>query len=140
MTGHTATLIHDPHERTARRQAKQERVLRWLRGNTWSTAEVLREVAGLGSRQAIHKVLNALASRGLIRCAAIACEYGPPVRLPAVRDPMKPGVLRGLVRRRCRPTPSSAPLLLSECAKLPQTEEWLDYSKATSIAPEPFGR
>jgi len=81
VTGHAATLIHDPRERAVRRQAKQERVLRWLRGNTWSSADILREVARLGSRQAAHAMLKALAREGFIRAAVIAGEYGPTLQV-----------------------------------------------------------
>lgn len=79
MTGHIATLIANPVEREQRRQFKRDRVLRWLRLNTWSTADVLRQVAGVGSRQAAHGLLQGLCRDGLIRKAAIAGEYGPPI-------------------------------------------------------------
>lgn len=79
--GHVPTLIADPQERERRRQAKRHRVLRWLRLNTWSTADMLRQVAGLSSRQAAHTLLRALSRDGLVRMAAITCEYGPPVQV-----------------------------------------------------------
>ncbi len=81
MTGHVATLIADPVERERRRQAKRDRVLRWLRLNTWSTADVLRQVAEVGSRQATHGLLHGLCRDKLIRKTAIAGEYGPPTQV-----------------------------------------------------------
>ena len=81
MTGHHATLIADPVERERRRQAKRDRVLRWLRLNTWSTADVVRDVAGLASRQAVHALLGALCRDGMIRRAEIVGEFGPPVQV-----------------------------------------------------------
>lgn len=81
MTGHIATLISDPAERERRRQANRDRVLRWLRLNTWSTADVLRQVAEQGSRQAIHTLLQGLSREGLVRKAVISGEFGPPVSI-----------------------------------------------------------
>ena len=81
MSGYVATLVRDPHERAVRRQVKRDRALRWLRLNTWSTAEVLRQVAGVGSRQAAHGFLQALCRDGLIRKAEISREYGPSVQI-----------------------------------------------------------
>lgn len=76
MTGHVATLINDPAERDRRRRNKRDRVLRWLRLNTWSTSDVLRQVAGFGSRQAIQKLLQGLCGDELIRNATISGEFG----------------------------------------------------------------
>lgn len=79
MRGHVATLITDPAERERRRQVKRDLVLRWLRLNTWSTADVLRQVTESGSRQAIHTLLQALCVDGLVRKAVIPGEFGPSV-------------------------------------------------------------
>jgi len=79
VTGHIATLISDPAERKRRRQAKRDQVLRWLRLNTWSSADVLRQVAEQGSRQAAHTLLEGLCRDGLIRKGIIAAEFGSPV-------------------------------------------------------------
>jgi len=79
VRGHVATLIADAEERERRRQANTDRVLRWLRLNTWSTADVLRQVIGVESRQAAHALLQRLCRDELIRKAAIVGEYGPPI-------------------------------------------------------------
>jgi len=81
VSGYIATLIFDPAERAQRRHLKRDKVLRWLRLNTWSTADVLREVVEIGSRQAIHALLQGLCREGLIRKATISGEFGPPVLL-----------------------------------------------------------
>lgn len=81
MNGHISTLITDPRERSARQLDKQNRVLRWLRINTWSTAEILREVAGLKSRQAASTTLSALARDGLVRVGTLAFEFGRPIQV-----------------------------------------------------------
>ena len=79
MSGYIATLIFDPAERAQRRHLKRDQVLRWLRLNTWSTADVLREVVGFSSRQAVQKLLQGLCNDELIRNAAISGEFGRPV-------------------------------------------------------------
>lgn len=79
MSGFTDTLIHDSAERARRQQTKQDKVLRWLRLNTWSTAAILMDVVGLGTRQAIHTTLTSMARQGLVRQAEIRRDFGPSV-------------------------------------------------------------
>jgi len=79
MSGFTDTLIHDAAERARRQQIKQDKVLRWLRINTWSTSAVLMEVVGLGTRQAIHTTLTSMARQGLVRQAEIRGDFGSSV-------------------------------------------------------------
>lgn len=79
MKGHPSTLVRDPAERERRRMHKREQVLRWLRLNTWSTADVLRQVVDLSSRQAVHSLLQGLCRDQLVRKATISGEFGPSV-------------------------------------------------------------
>lgn len=81
MTGHVATLIGDPVERERRHQRKRDRILRFLRLNTWSTTDILREALELRSRQAAHDSLHKLRQEGLIREAWITVEHGMQIHL-----------------------------------------------------------
>lgn len=65
------TLISDPAERMTRAQDKQAALLRYLRDETWSVSEVLASVAGVTSRQAIHKTLMQLERDELIKRASL---------------------------------------------------------------------
>jgi hypothetical protein len=79
MTGSVPTLLADPAARKKRQLEKRNLILRWLRCNTWSTSEVLREVVGLASRQAVSSTLGALVRDGMLRRAVIHNDYGAPV-------------------------------------------------------------
>lgn len=50
-------LIASPAERLARKEEKEQQILRFLRDQIWSTAEILSDVAQVKARQAIHKTL-----------------------------------------------------------------------------------
>lgn len=60
-------LMTSPSDRQARRAAKTESVLRFLRQHLWSTQDILQMVMGLASRQAAHKSLCAMETAGLLR-------------------------------------------------------------------------
>lgn len=59
-------LIASHQERLARKSEKEHRILRFLRHQVWSTAEILGEVAGIKSRQSVHHALSRMESSGLI--------------------------------------------------------------------------
>lgn len=61
------SLIKDPAERLVRRDEKRRAILRFLRDETWSTADVLGLVAGIGTRQGIHKTLTAMERDELVK-------------------------------------------------------------------------
>lgn len=61
-----ATLLPKP-ERDARQRAKRGAVLRFLREELWSTANVLGEVMGIRARQAVHRSLQQLEDAELLR-------------------------------------------------------------------------
>lgn len=50
-------LISNPAERRESAERKRRSILRFLRDETWSTGDVLQQVAGVTTRQAIHKTL-----------------------------------------------------------------------------------
>lgn len=60
-------LISDPAERATITAAKRRAILRFLRDETWSISEVLAQVAGIASRQAIHSTLKAMERDELIK-------------------------------------------------------------------------
>ncbi len=60
-------LISDPAERAQKSQEKRRALLRFLRDETWSVADVLAQVAGVASRQAIHKTLMQMEREELIK-------------------------------------------------------------------------
>lgn len=64
-------LISNPAERAARAADKQAALLEFLRDETWSTSEVLGAVAGLQSRQAIHRTLTQMEQLDLVRRASL---------------------------------------------------------------------
>jgi hypothetical protein len=63
MTG----LLLTKTERDARRNGKRSRLLRFLRQELWSTAEILGSVMEIRARQAIHRSLAGFEADGLIR-------------------------------------------------------------------------
>ena len=73
-------LISDPAERAQKSQEKRRALLRCLRDETWSVADVLAQVAGVASRQAIHKTLMQMEREELIK------RHSLPVRLTLRRD------------------------------------------------------
>lgn len=60
-------LILDPVERMVKRDEKRHQILRFLRDETWSTADILGHVAGIGTRQGVHKTLAAMERDELIK-------------------------------------------------------------------------
>ncbi|MDF4362426.1 hypothetical protein P3514_34645, partial [Vibrio parahaemolyticus] len=54
------TLITDPKERTQRSQEKRAAVLKFLRDEVWSTSDIIAEVMGVKTRQAVNKLLLTL--------------------------------------------------------------------------------
>jgi len=73
----SSTLINDPRIRGVRIEMKRHAVQAWLSVHTWSTAEVLGQVMGITSRQAVHQTLAAMIRDGLMRRAEIQTSYGP---------------------------------------------------------------
>lgn len=61
------SLISDPTERQRAAEEKRARLLRFLRDETWSTAQILQRVAGLKSRQAISSTLRQMERDKLVR-------------------------------------------------------------------------
>ena len=55
-------------EREARQCEKRQRLLRFLREEIWSTPDILRQVLGLHSRQAVWKSLRQFEAEKIIRC------------------------------------------------------------------------
>jgi len=72
----SSTLINDPRIRGVRIEKKRQAVQAWLAVHTWSTAEVLGEVMGITSRQAVHQTLAAMIRDGLMRRAEVQTSYG----------------------------------------------------------------
>lgn len=64
---HTRGLIADPVERIVKRDEKRRAILRFLRDETWSNADVLATVAGIGTRQGVHKTLAAMERDELVK-------------------------------------------------------------------------
>jgi hypothetical protein len=60
-------LISDPKERAKKAEEKRREVLRFLRDETWSVADVLARVVGVSSRQAIHKTLTQMERDELVK-------------------------------------------------------------------------
>lgn len=60
-------LIKNHEQRNARVQEKQLLVLRFLRQHLWSAQDILQQVLLLASRQAAHKALTSMESKGYIR-------------------------------------------------------------------------
>lgn len=60
-------LISDPTERRLASESKRLKILKFLRDEIWSSANVLAAVAGLQSAQAIHKTLTQLERDGMVR-------------------------------------------------------------------------
>lgn len=76
MNGNTYLL--SPPERSARQQEKRERLLRFLREEIWSTPEILGQVLGLRSRQAVWKSLKQFQAEQILRhhvYAALGGEF-----------------------------------------------------------------
>lgn len=61
------TLITDPAQRELQREKSRGAVLHFLRDETWSTSDVLREVVGMESRQGIHSLLKKMERDELVR-------------------------------------------------------------------------
>ncbi|MGP9648819.1 MobC family replication-relaxation protein [Halomonas sp. AOP42-C2-23] len=61
------SLISDPAARKRAAEEKRARLLAFLRDETWSTAPILQQVAGLQSRQAISTTLRQLERDQLVR-------------------------------------------------------------------------
>lgn len=62
-----STLIRDQAERMAKRDEKRRAILRFLRDETWSCADVLATVAGINSRQVAHRTLSAMERDDLVK-------------------------------------------------------------------------
>lgn len=62
-------LISDPAIRAARARTKREAVLIFLAKEVWSSAGILGQVAGVNSRQGIHRMLVTMEQAGEIRRA-----------------------------------------------------------------------
>lgn len=60
-------LISDPKERAAKAAEKRRAVLRYLRDETWTTAELLGKVMGIKTRQTIHRTLTGMERDELIK-------------------------------------------------------------------------
>jgi DNA-binding MarR family transcriptional regulator len=60
-------LIKNHEQRNARVQEKQNLVLRFLRQHLWSTQDILQQILLVSSRQAVHKALTSIESKGYIR-------------------------------------------------------------------------
>ncbi len=60
-------LISNPSERAAAVLTKRNAVLRFLRDETWTTADVLGSVMGVASRSTIHTTLKAMERDELIK-------------------------------------------------------------------------
>lgn len=60
-------LISDPKERKKAIIEKKQKVLSFLRDETWSNEAVLMRVAGVGTRQGIHKTLMQYEGQELVR-------------------------------------------------------------------------
>jgi len=63
----TNTLIMSPADRAARTTSKRHALLRFLRKNYYTTAEIAGLVMGITSRQGIHTTLAAMERDGLLR-------------------------------------------------------------------------
>lgn len=59
-------LIASPSDRMARKEEKEQQILRFLRDQIWSTPEILGEVANVKARQTIHKTLTRMEKQDLI--------------------------------------------------------------------------
>ncbi|EIM5173880.1 hypothetical protein RX121_004487 [Salmonella enterica] len=59
-------LMADYHQRRARRQEKIRDILQFLKDETYSTAEILSEVAQIRSVKHVYGLLNAMAMDGLL--------------------------------------------------------------------------
>jgi len=64
-------LLHSPSERKLKIEQKQQALLSWLVDFTWTTSLIAGEVMGLRSRSAVHKTLQQLKRRSLIRSTGI---------------------------------------------------------------------
>lgn len=60
-------LISDPKQRAEATVQKRRAILRFLRDETWSTPEILAQVAGITSRQGIHTTLKAMERDELLK-------------------------------------------------------------------------
>lgn len=63
----TTTLISSPAVRAARTASKRHALLRFLRRNYYTTAEIAGLVMGIGSRQGVHTTLAAMERDDLLR-------------------------------------------------------------------------
>lgn len=75
------TLITDPKERTKRSQQKREAVLKFLRDEVWSTSEIIAEVMGVKTRQAVNKLLLTLMHEEKVKRATIDVGAGRGITL-----------------------------------------------------------
>ena len=65
--GSSKNLIKNHEQRNARQHEKQHFVLRFLMQHLWSTQDILQQVLQVYSRQAAHKTLISIESKGYIR-------------------------------------------------------------------------
>lgn len=72
MIDKTATLITDPKLRKERRDLVRDKVLRFLRDETWSNVDVLRTVCEVTTRQGAHSILSKMERDGLIKGVKLA--------------------------------------------------------------------
>ncbi len=74
-------LLSDPQARAERAQAKRTAVLRFLTDEVWTSSVILGRVAGVGARQAVHRLLTTMEREATIRRASAPVLAGQGVTL-----------------------------------------------------------
>lgn len=72
----TARLIKNPAERAARSAEKRQSLLRFLKDEVYTNADIVGLLLGLNSRQAVHATLTSMERDGLVTRATVETESG----------------------------------------------------------------
>ena len=81
MADRTSTLLRNHAQRLARRDAKRHAVLRFLREEIYSTAQMLQQLLGARALQGVHRTLQGMERDGLLTSEIVTTPAGRQVQL-----------------------------------------------------------
>lgn len=81
MANPASTLLRDHAQRLARRDAKRHAVLRFLRQEIYSTAQILQQLLGARALQGVHRTLQSMERDGLLVSEIVTTPAGRQIQL-----------------------------------------------------------